>query len=223
MLRASEHEAAPHGREGQDAMTVEIFDCEQGSEEWVRARVGIPTASEFATVMAKGEGKTRTAYMRKLAGEIITGEPMENYSNAYMERGKVMEAEARSYYAFMEDAEPRRVGFIRNGNIGCSPDSLVGDSGMHEIKTAAPHVLIDFILKDQFPPEHMAQCQGNLLVSEREWIDLSVYWPGMPRFVKRLHRDDAYLTNLRSEIERFHADLAAVVERVRRYGMKEAA
>ena len=207
---------------------MQIFDFDQNSEEWYRARMGVPTASEFATVMAKGVGgkgpsKTRRTYMLKLAGEIVTGEPMENYSNAHMERGKAMEDEARNFYAFMNDAEPRRVGFISNGPKGCSPDSLLGDAGMLEIKTKLPHLLIEVLLKDDFPPEHKAQCQGQLWVAEREWLDLAIYWPNLPLFVKRAYRDEAYLKTLANEIDRFNDELAEMVERVRSYGTREAA
>lgn len=126
---------------------MEIINCEQGTPEWFKARAGMPTASEFQTVLMNGRGggesKTRKTYMLKLAGEIITGEPMEQYTNVHMERGKIMEDEARGLYAFLKDAEPERVGFIVNGPKGCSPDSLIGDKGMIEIKTALPHILID--------------------------------------------------------------------------------
>lgn len=201
---------------------------EQGTPDWFRARMGIPTASEFSTLMAKGrdggESKTRKTYMLKLAGEIITGEPMENYTNAHMERGKIMEAEARDFYAFTADSEPQRVGFIKNDFKGCSPDSLIGTNGMLEIKTALPHILGELILKDDFPPEHKAQCQGALWVAEREWIDLIVYWPGMPRFVKRAHRDDAYIATLARAVEAFNVELAMTVNKLRSYGsVKEAA
>src|SRR4051812_4435301 len=108
---------------------MEILNMDQGSPEWFAARAGIPTASMFATVMASGknggESKGRRTYMLKLAGEIITGEPMDNYSNGHMERGHVMEPEARDLYSFMTDAEPELVGFIRNGRKGASPDSLI--------------------------------------------------------------------------------------------------
>ena len=86
---------------------LQIFECEQGSAEWFAARAGIPTASEFATVMARGRGgesKTRRTYMLKLIGERLTGQPMESYTNAHMERGKVMEAEARDLYAMVRNA-----------------------------------------------------------------------------------------------------------------------
>lgn len=203
-------------------MALEVLHCEQGSPEWHTARLGVPTASMFATVQAKGKdggaSLTRKTYLYKLAGEIITGEPAENYSNAYMERGHTMEAEARDMYAFLGDDAPQQVGFIRNGPKGCSPDSLIGDAGMLEIKTKTAHLHIECLLRDNFPPEHRAQCQGALWVAEREWIDLAVYWPGLPLFVKRAYRDEDYISALASAVAQFNDELAQIVERVRAYG-----
>lgn len=202
---------------------MEVFDFEQGTDEWFECRKGIPTASKFATVMAKGEGKTRSEYMRKLAGEILTGELGEQFSNGYTERGNAMEDEARQAYAFLEDAEIRRVGFIRNGNKGASPDSLVGLNGGLEIKTAAAHIQIDRLDRDRLPPEHKAQVQGNLWVSEREWWDFVSYWPKLPVLTVRVPRDEEFIKTMADEVERFNDELAELVERVRRYGQKEAA
>lgn len=204
---------------------MEIFTMDQGSDEWMRARLGIPTASNFATVMAKGQGKTRRTYMQKLAGEIITGQPTENYANGYMERGHEMEDEARSLYAFQVGCDPETVGFIRNGQKGCSPDSIVGSNGLVEIKSKAPHILIDVYERDDIPPEHKAQCQGALWVAEREWIDFVAFYRGMPLFIQRAVRDEDYIANLSDEIDRFNDELAALVERVQAYGQpaKEAA
>jgi hypothetical protein len=206
---------------------MEIITCEQGTDEWFRSRMGIPTASEFATVMAKGrsggDSKTRQTYLYKLAGELITGEPMESYSNAHMERGKVMEDEARSFYEFMTDAQCERVGFIRNGRKGASPDSLIGANGMVEIKTKLPHLMIETILRGEFPPEHKAQCQGQLWVAEREWIDIAVYWPGMPPFVQRATRDEAYIRELSGAVDAFNAELDMIVDKVRAHGLRKAA
>lgn len=200
-------------------MTVQIIDCEQGSEAWFAARMGVPTASEFHTVLAKGRdggaSLTRKTYLLKLAGEILTGEPMDSYSNAHMDRGKAMEGEARELYAFAHDVEPEQVGFIRSGEKGCSPDSLIGASGMLEIKTKLPHLLIPLIIKDDFPPEHKAQCQGALWVAEREWIDIAVYWPKLPPFIKRAYRDEAYIKTLAAAVDAFNEELAETVEHVR--------
>ena len=200
----------------------EVFDCEQRSADWYALRAGIPTASQFAAVLANGrsggESKTRRTYMLKLAGEILTGEPMDNYSNVHMERGRVMEAEARDFYAFMTDAEPNLVGFIRNGDKGASPDALLGDDGLLEIKSALPHLLIDMLIKDKSPAEHWAQVQGQLWVSEREWCDLVVYWPHLPLFVRRIPRDEDYIKQLSEGVDRFNAELAEVVDKIQQYG-----
>lgn len=201
---------------------IQIFDCDQNSPEWYACRSGIPTASSFSTILAKGEGKTRKTYMYKLAGEIVTGQPSDGYSNPHMERGHEMEPEAREMYAFMTDAELELVGFIRNGDKGASPDCIIGANGLAEFKTKMPHILIEVLFKDQFPPEHRAQCQGALWVSEREWIDIVCYWPKMPLFVKRAYRDEDYIKNLAAEVDAFNCELSQVVERIRNYGQHQA-
>ncbi len=199
-----------------------VHTCEQGSAEWHAVRAGLVTSSEFSTVLAKGKGGgeslTRRTYMHKLAGEILTGECTESYSNGHMERGKALEPEARDLYAFAHDCEPEQVGFITSGRKGCSPDSLIGTVGMLEIKTKLPHLLIDAILKDDFLAEHKAQCQGALWVAERDWIDLAVYWPGLPLFEKRAYRDEAYIAALSEAVDAFNAELDAVVAKIRAYG-----
>lgn len=197
-------------------------DLIQGSEQWFAARLGIPTASMFATVMASGRGggesKTRATYMAKLAGEIITGEPAESFSNSHTERGNAQEAEARNLYAFTRDVEPQLVGFIRNGKKGASPDSLIDADGGLEIKCRLPHIQIETLFADKVPSENLAQCQGVLWVAEREWIDYVSYSPRMPLFVKRVHRDEDYIARLSEHVDMFNAELHRLVERVRSYG-----
>lgn len=205
----------------------EIHTCEQGSPEWFAVRAGMPTASEFSTVMAKGrsgaESKTRRTYMLKLAGEIITGNPMETYTNAHMERGKEMEEEAREVYADLQKVTPKQVGFISSGRKGCSPDCLIDENGAAEIKTKLPHLQLDLLLRNEMPPEHKAQCQGILWVAEREWIDFISYWPKLPLFVTRLHRDEEYITNLSSAVDQFNEELDGIVESMKNYGKEERA
>lgn len=199
-------------------MKLEIIDCEQGSPEWFKARMGIVTASEFSTVMAKGKGggdsKTRRTYMLKLIGETLTGEPQDSYSNANMERGKVMEEEARDYYAFMADVEPKRAGFLKRGRTGYSPDSLIGDNGAHEIKTKLPHLHLEVLLAGEVPPEHKAQCQGGLWVSEREWIDFQSYWPKLPPFIKRVYRDDVYIKAIEQAVNDFISEMDDLMNKI---------
>lgn len=200
---------------------MEIFRCEQGSPDWYACRLGLVTASEFHTVLASGrlgqDSKTRRTLMLKLLGERLIGEPAESYTNAHMERGKRLEEEARDLYCMVEDVEPERVGFIRNGDTGCSPDSLIGDAGMIEIKTKLPHLQLDCLLRDSFPPEHRAQCQGQLWIAEREWVDLVSYWPGLPLFVKRVFRDEPYIEMLKKEVDTFNTELLELAERIKQY------
>lgn len=204
-------------------MAIEIIDVVQGTPEWHAARAGIPTASMFATVMAKGEGKVRSKYMRVLAGEVITGECIEGFKSGDMDRGNRMEADIRRQYAFDQDVEPEIVGFVRNGAKGYSPDSFVGTTGLLEVKSKIPDLLIEVLLADKFPSEHRAQCQGGMWVAEREWCDIAIGWitptgRPMPLFIKREYRDEAYILNLKSEVARFNEELSALVEKVRAIG-----
>lgn len=188
--------------------------------------MGIPTASQFATILAKGRdggaSVGRRTYMLKLAGEIITGEPMESFSNQHTDRGHEFEPEARDLYAFQTGAQLERIGFIKNGKAGASPDSLIGEDGGAEIKTKLPHLLAEILLKDEFPPEHKAQVQGTLWITGRQWWDIAVYWPGMPLFVKRTQRDEPYIQKIATEVDRFNAELQQTVEYIRRYGQEAA-
>ena len=199
---------------------MQIFDCEQGSPEWFACRMGIPTASQFGTVMASGRGggesKTRRTYMLKLAGEILTGEPMESFSNSHTDRGHEMEPQARSFYAMQRDVDPELIGFIRSGDKGASPDGMIGADGMLEIKTKLPHLLLDVIMRGEFPSDHRAQCQGQLWVAEREWVDLICYWPKMPSFIIRAYRDEEYIKQISDAVDQFNEELAAIVERFKK-------
>lgn len=198
-----------------------IHQCEQGSLDWYKARLGLPTASEFKTLLGikkdAREKATRDTYMRKLAGEILTGEPMESYTNQHMERGKEQEDEARDLYALLADAELERVGFISCGRKGCSPDSLIGERGGLEIKTALPHIQIERLLKGTLPAEHRAQVQGNIWIAERDWWDFVSYCPKLPLFTIRVERDDAYIDTLAEAVDAFNSELEAMVDRVRSY------
>jgi len=206
---------------------MQIIECEQGTPEWLAARAGIPTASEFHTVMAVGKngGKslTRIAYLNKLAGEILTGEPMENFVSAAMERGSLMEDEARDLYAFQNGVDPQRVGFVRNGEKGASPDSLIGDKGGLEIKSAAAHIQVARLLDGGLPSEHKAQVQGSLWVCEREWWDFCSYCPKLPLLQVRVYRDESYIEKISREVNVFNVELQQTVEFIRKYGQKEAA
>lgn len=198
-------------------MTVQILDCLQGTDEWFQARLGIPTASRFHEVLAKGEGKTRAKYIRELAAEKARGWPEpDGYSNPHMERGKAQEPQARALYAMSYAKEPvKQVGFIRNGRAGASPDALVGESGGLEIKSAQGHIQIERLQRNDCPPEHVAQVQGNIWVAEREWWDFMSFSEDLPPLIVRVYRDDAYCARLASAIDAFNEELDSLVASIR--------
>jgi hypothetical protein len=197
---------------------LEIIDCEQGTDEWRLARLGIPTASEFGTVM--GNSETRTRYMYRLAAEIISGTPVKTYSNADMDRGNAAEPAARANYAMLYNESPRTIGFIRDGRKGCSPDGLIGDDGMLELKTHKAELMVERILRGATEGEHRAQCQGNLWIARREWIDLAWYCDeskGLTMVRRRVKRDENFITRLKMAVDMFNEQLDEVVEQIKRH------
>lgn len=167
---------------------MRVIDCPQGSLEWLEARAGKPTASEFESVMArrqrgpqKGEPlKARMDYAYKLVGERLAGldEPMR--PTAAMQRGLDLEPIVRELYAERVGGEDvTQVGFVLHdsGLYGASPDSLVGDDGLVEIKTSAPHIYAEDLHRwgDDVPPRFYWQMVGQCLVADRSWCDLAQY------------------------------------------------
>jgi hypothetical protein len=196
---------------------IEILEVEQRSPEWHAARLGIPTASKFGDIMAKGQGKQRRGYLTRLAAERLTGEPQDTYQNAHMRRGQEQEQDALDYYAWLHDVELARVGFVRmmiaGGWVGYSPDALVGASGLAEAKTRLPSLQVDAMLSGVLPSEYRAQIQGGLWITGRSWCDCIMFCPELPLLVVRVERDEEYIGRLSEEVSKFSVELAAVEAR----------
>lgn len=191
-----------------------LDDIEQGTPEWHAARCGRATASEFAAVLAKGQGKTRATYLRKVISERLTGKVAEGYTNKHMERGTEQEPMARFAYEATFGVTVKRIGFIQHADLmaGCSPDGLVGEDGGAEIKCVLPHVQVDTMLSGSYPSEHRAQVQGSLWLSGRRWWDFVSYCPDMLDARYRLYRfrverDEAYIKIIENEVRIFLADV----------------
>lgn len=197
-----------------------IREIEQGSADWLAMRLGIVTCSELDCLLVSGKGEAgfgvaAFTYMDQLIGERITGEAAElPFSTRATERGHELEGKARELCRARTDLSYEEVGIILNHGIGYSPDALVGDDGLVEVKTKLPKFQVGVILAGEIPKEHVAQCQGGLWVSEREWIDFISYWPGMPLFIKRAYRDEAYIRKLAERVSTFHEIMEARMEKV---------
>lgn len=208
-----------------------FFDVEQRSPEWDELRRGVPTASWFSVVLARGTdggpSVERARYMRRLAGEILTGEKAEEtFRSKAMERGSNMESDARAHYERTRLVDLQQIGFARrklpSGRfVGCSPDSLIGAMKVLEIKTMMPELLIELMKKGArgFPSEHRAQCQGALWLLDRDEIDLMMFYRGMPMAPTfTLERNDVYIKELSEQVEVFDWELNKMVQEMKAMG-----
>ena len=201
-----------------------IHDCEQRSEAWHKLRLGRPTASAFDKIVtSKGKLSTQCeAYLNQLLAETILGTVIEEkLETKWMEHGRLMESQAIASYEFETERETQYVGFIINwdGAIGCSPDRLVGNAGLLELKAPAPQTHVGYLRNRSVEDAYRAQVQGQLLVSEREWLDLQSYCVGFPTIIIRVNRDEAYLAVLETALHEFVDKLAvARAELETRYG-----
>lgn len=195
---------------------MKIFELEQGSEEWFEAKLGIVSTSNFDKVLNRGAG--RGLYMRKLAGEKLTGVTQIGYSNENMKNGQDLEEFAREYYESHNGCSVKQVGFIKRDDwVGTSPDGLVGDDGLIETKCPLPSTHIENILKAKMPTCYNPQVQGQLWVTGRKWCDWISYCPMIkdrPFFSVRILRDEKYINVLEIAVETFVKELKKIIERI---------
>lgn len=187
---------------------MKIFNCEQGSPEWFAVKCGKVSASNFPDVLNKKTG--RKTYMFRLLGERLSGETYEAYSNKTMNRGIEVEAAAREYYEALY-GPVERVGFIElNENVGCSPDALVGNNGLIQIKCPYPSTHAQYIIENKLPAVYVPQVQGEIWVTDREWNDFVSYDPRVkskPLWKIRVYRNDDYIKILEHEVSIFVEEL----------------
>ncbi len=187
-------------------------DLIQGTTEWKQVRCGVPTASQFHRIVTPSGGLSKSApmYMLELLAERITGEQADDFESEWMQRGSELEAEAVNFYQFTNDVETEKVGFILDEaiGIGCSPDRLVGDVGMLEVKTPKPAVHVGYLLQSGAAyKEHRTQVQAQLWIANREWNDLLSYNPTMPPAQHRFERDAPFLKSMEEIVATFCLEL----------------
>lgn len=201
-------------------MQADPFYLEQGSEEWLQARVGRATASRFSDVMASirsGEAASRKNYRAELVVERLTGQPVESYKSPAMEWGNEYEPVARLKYELTTGNNVEECGlFIHNSIMaGASPDGLVNDDGLLEIKNPTTATHIATLRKQEVPRQYYWQVMGQLWLTGRKWCDFVSYDPRMPAnaqyFTTRVLRDDEAIADLEDNIVTF---LAGVDEEV---------
>jgi len=190
---------------------------EQGTEEWFNIRIGKVTASRVADVLAKtktGYSTTRDNYMAQLVCERLTGQKGESFTNAAIQHGIETEAYARAAYEARYDVLVDEVGFVSHPTIemsGASPDGLVGDDGLIEIKCPNTATHIETLLSESVPNKYYTQMQFQIACTGRKWCDFVSFDNRLPTelqmFVKRVPRDDMYIKLIEDEIVKFLAEL----------------
>jgi hypothetical protein len=198
----------------------------QGTTAWLKLRAGIPTASCFDMILTpKGKPSTSAErYLYELLAERILGRPIVKAVTTWMDRGSQTEAEAVAYYESLRDLDTVKVGFVTNdaGSIGASPDRLVGDDGLLEIKVPKESTHVGYLLNGTVGDTYWPQLQGQLWITERKWVDIMSYSPGMPEAVIRVQRDEAYIEKLAATVTAFSFELEklAAVSRERGWIME---
>jgi len=192
---------------------------QQRSREWFKQRLGKVTASKVADVVARtksGWAATRTNYMAQLIAERLTGVPFESFTNAAMQWGTETEPQARAAYSFFTDREVALTGFVEHSKVpmsGASPDGLVGDDGLVEIKCPNTATHIDTLLGEPIDGRYVKQMQWQMACTGRVWCDFVSFDPRLPTDlqlkVQRVERDGALIAGLEDEIRAFLGEIDA--------------
>ena len=203
---------------------------EQGSKQWFRMKAGKISASNMRKLTAGGTGKTRRRYLSKLAIERITGEYIHGYKNKHMDRGNELEAQARQEYQERKFVEVKQTDFVEHPdleNFGASPDGLVGDDGLIEIKTRSPHIQIDFIRGNKsISGANRKQMMAQMMCTGRKWCDyisyISIEDEARPKLpsklnmkIVRVERDEKEIKRLTEAVKEGNRDIEKMIEEIK--------
>ncbi len=198
----------------------------QGTAEWLSARAGLITASRIADLMAKtktGESASRANYRGQLVAERLTGKPQESFTNAAMQWGTDQEPMARSAYEIAHGEMIEQVGLILHSSIpltGASPDGLIGDKGLIEIKCPNTSTHIDYAVSGKPPTKYLLQMLWQMECTGREWCDFVSYDPRMPEdmqlFIVRVNRDEKRISEICEEVMKLNAEIEEQINQLKK-------
>lgn len=178
-----------------------IHDIQQGTDEWLRLRMGKFTASNFAKLFMAKSTKGYNDTINSVVFERLTDEIPESFSNEWMERGKELEPHAIEAYQLQTFSLVKRIGFVEHSEwIGASPDGYVDRSGMIQVKCPRFATLIGYLLDGEVPKDYAIQMQGEMFVAEKEWNDFYVYHPKLKPLLIRVNRDEKIIKDIQVKI-----------------------
>lgn len=197
---------------------------EQGTPEWFAQRLGKVTASRVADIIAKtqsGAAASRKNYLAQLVAERLTGQAADSFKSGAMQHGTETEPMARMAYETETGQMVTEVAMIQHPKIkmaGASPDGLVGEDGLVEIKCPNTSTHIATLMADKAPSGYMAQMQWQMACTGRAWVDFVSFDPRMPEdmqlFIKRVPRDEALIAEYEAEVIKFLAEVQETVEKL---------
>lgn len=202
-----------------------IEDLQQGSPDWLAMRVGRVTGSRVCDVLATlkkgGESAARRNYRSEIVVEMLTGLSVEHFVSPAMQWGIDNEIYARTAYELERDVSIEPVGFAVHGTMprfGASPDGLIGDDGLIEIKCPTTGVHLDYMLSGEIPAEYQAQMLAEMACTDRQWCDFVSFDPRLPKhlqlFIRRFDRDKGLIEALEASVVTFLAEVDEVLERL---------
>lgn len=195
-----------------------IHTMEQGTDEWFNVRLGKVTASKFKTAMSAPSTKGRKRLKCGLIEEIRKGTYRESFKSGAMQDGSDLEDTAREYYADLFDYEVRQVGFVeRSKHIGVSPDGLVGEDGLVELKCPITPTHILYIDEDVLPADYKEQVHGQLWVTGRKWCDIVSFdptWKDQILWRLRIYRDEKEIAKIEVKINKFVTEMTDLIDKM---------
>ena len=198
---------------------MKIHNFEQRTEDWYNIRKGKMTASNAETIIANGKGLE--TYIYNLMAEYYSSAEKENYINADMQRGIDLEPEARLEFEFYTNLDVQEVGFIEHNEfIGVSPDGLIGDDGLIEIKCPNDSIYFKLLLSNNIKPEYIAQMQMQMYVTDRQYCYFVSYNPNFEKslYIKKINRDEEMIEKLKKGLERGTQLIKEIKENFRKVG-----
>lgn len=167
-----------------------VHKCTQGTDDWLKLRLGKFGSTDAQAVQANGKGLETLCFQK--ASELLIGKLPEQYTNEHIERGKELEASARLLYELETGNQVVEVGYVEmDEHLGCSPDGLVGDDGLVEIKCPSDRVFVEYLYSEKIDTKYMHQMQWQMWITDRKWCDYVVYNSNLDKIkIKRVERDD---------------------------------
>ena len=182
---------------------MKIYNFEQRTEDWYNIRKGKMTASNAETIIANGKGLE--TYIYNLMAEYYSSAEKENYINADMQRGIDLEPEAKIEFQFYTGLDIKEVGCVElNEYILASPDGLIGEDGLIEIKCPNDSIYFKLLLSNNIKPEYIAQMQMQMYVTDRQYCYFVSYNPNFEKslYIKKINRDEEMIEKLKKGLER---------------------